>query len=281
MSSCLAPAYVAMWVRYDCRQRATAISARSASTALSRASTTRLVASTRHVPLERAGKGLVEVAQIERQVPFRRRPQPEVEDVGVSAHLHHEPGVRTRREVCGHHRRRPSVERPRRCHHAPEANRYEVGEPDVVLGFEDPHGAPLSERRIDDAEPAPRCAAPCSRPAARRRLGDVTASVVGITRCAGRRSPGRSRAAGSRWCPRRSCRSWRRGASARPGSPGCSRSRRGSGWPRSVTHTATRPAFSFDIEPSAFLNAAVAWPATRPATRAGGRRRSRSPCRRA
>ena len=42
------------------------------------------------------GQGLVEVAQIERQVPLRRRPQTEVEDVRISAHLHHESGVRSR-----------------------------------------------------------------------------------------------------------------------------------------------------------------------------------------
>ena len=45
------------------------------------------------------------------------------------------------------------------------------------------------------------------------------------------RSRGRSRGAGSRRCPRRSCRSWRRGPSARPGTRGCSRCRRGSGSP--------------------------------------------------
>ena len=51
------------------------------------------------------------------------------------------------------------------------------------------------------------------------------------TRYAGLISPGRSPAAGSRWCLRRSCGSWRRGASARRGTRGCSRSRRGSGSP--------------------------------------------------
>ena len=52
-----------------------------------------------------------------------------------------------------------------------------------------------------------------------------------INECAGQRWPGRSPAAGSARCPRRCRRSWRRGASARRGSRGRSRSRRGSGWP--------------------------------------------------
>ena len=54
------------------------------------------------VPLERAGQGLVEVAEIEHQVPLRRRPQAEVEDVRVAAQLHHQPAVRPRREISGH-----------------------------------------------------------------------------------------------------------------------------------------------------------------------------------
>ena len=44
-------------------------------------------------------------------------------------------------------------------------------------------------------------------------------------------SAARSRSAGSRWCPRRSRRPWRRASSARPGTRWCSRSRRRSGPP--------------------------------------------------
>ena len=109
------------------------------------------------VPLERTRKGLVEVAQIERQVPLRRRPQTEVEHVRITAHLHHEFCVRSRGKVRRHDRSRPSKERPRRCHHAAEANRHEIGEPDVVLGFQGFHDAADTERRIDHAETAPRC----------------------------------------------------------------------------------------------------------------------------
>ena len=43
------------------------------------------------VPLERAGQRLVEVAQVERQLPLRRGPQSEVQDVRVAAQLHGQP----------------------------------------------------------------------------------------------------------------------------------------------------------------------------------------------
>ena len=213
----------------------------------------------RDVPLERTREGLVEVAEIERQVPLRRRPQTEVEDVCISTHLHHESGVRSRREVGCHDRSCPSEERPGRCHHAAEANRHEVGETTVVLRFQSFQGAAETERRVDDSEPCRGARCRASRPTARRSLGDVPAELgaasglpssgtsgaftmltgrtvqdpaeAGITRCAGPRSPGRSPAAGSRSCPRRSCGSWHHGASAPPGTRGCSRNRRGSGWP--------------------------------------------------
>jgi hypothetical protein len=94
-----------------------------------------------------------------------------------------------------------------------------------------------------------------------------------VTRYAGRRSLGRSRAAGSRSCLRRSCGSWRRGASARPGTRGCSRSRRGSGWPpRSPARRSPTPS-SFDIEPSPFLKPPfLASQAARQIEQAGWRR---------
>ena len=65
------------------------------------------------VPLERTRQRLIEVAQVERQPSFRRRPQPEVEHVRVTAQLHHQAAVRTRGEIGGHHRRGTPVEGPR------------------------------------------------------------------------------------------------------------------------------------------------------------------------
>ena len=63
-----------------------------------------------HVPLERPRKRLVEVAKIERQLPLRGRPQPEVQEVGVATQLHRQTRVGTGREVCRHHRRRSAIE---------------------------------------------------------------------------------------------------------------------------------------------------------------------------
>ena len=59
----------------------------------------------------------------------------------------------------------------------------------------------------------------------------TSADASEISECARQRSRVRSPVAGSARCPRRGRRSWRRGASARRGSLGCSRNRRGSGWP--------------------------------------------------
>ena len=74
-----------------------------------RASTVQAGDHPHHVPFERTREGLVEVTEIERQLPFRRRPQPEVEDVGVPAQLHRQPAVRPRGQVGGHHRRGTAV----------------------------------------------------------------------------------------------------------------------------------------------------------------------------
>jgi len=69
----------------------------------------------------------------------------------------------------------------------------------------------------------------------------VPATAV-VRRSGGPRSRARRRAAGSPTCPRRSCRSSRRGASARPGTRGRSRCRRGSGSrARSPTPRPRRP----------------------------------------
>jgi hypothetical protein len=59
---------------------------------------------TRHVPLERPGQRLVEVAQVEVEVALGCGPEPEVQDMGVAAELHLQTTVRTRGEVGRHHR---------------------------------------------------------------------------------------------------------------------------------------------------------------------------------
>ena len=85
------------------------------------------------VPFERSGQGLVEVAQVERQVPFRRGPQAEVEDVRVPAELDRQPAVGLRAQVARHHRRGPPVVVPRGERHPVMPDGDELGNPDLVL----------------------------------------------------------------------------------------------------------------------------------------------------
>ena len=89
-----------------------------------------------HVPLEGPGQRLVEVAQVEVEVALRRGPQPEVQDVGITAELDFDAAVRPRGQVGRHDGGGAPVEVPRRERHALVPERGELGEPDVVLGQE-------------------------------------------------------------------------------------------------------------------------------------------------
>ncbi len=93
-----------------------------------------------HVPLEGTGQGLVEVAQIEVEVALRCGPEPEVQDVGVTAELDLDTAVRPGGEVCRHHRGGAAVKVPGRKGHALMPEPRELGEPDVILGQECVHG---------------------------------------------------------------------------------------------------------------------------------------------
>jgi hypothetical protein len=85
------------------------------------------------VPLERAGKGLVEVAQVEGQVPLRRGPQSEVQHVSVPAQLHRQPAVQLAGEVGSHDRRGAPVVIPRRGRHPLMPDGNQLRDPDLVL----------------------------------------------------------------------------------------------------------------------------------------------------
>ncbi len=88
------------------------------------------------IPFEGAGKGFVEVAHIEQQVPLRRGPQAEVQDVGVTAQLDDQPAVGLGREVAGHDRRGAPVVGPRGGRHAVMADGNELGNAGLVLGHD-------------------------------------------------------------------------------------------------------------------------------------------------
>ncbi len=98
-----------------------------------------------HVPLPRAGHGLVEVVDVEHQVAFGAGEQPEVVDVRVATGLHADPGDRGGREVGRHDRCRAPEERERRLGHPLVANRPELGHPCLGLSFEDVDG--IASRR--------------------------------------------------------------------------------------------------------------------------------------
>ena len=92
------------------------------------------------VPLERAMKRLVEIVDVEHEVPLGRGEKPEVGQVGVAAHLDDDPGVRCRSEVGGHRQRGTAVERERRDGHATVSDRDELGDPRRRLLLEQRHG---------------------------------------------------------------------------------------------------------------------------------------------
>ena len=80
-----------------------------------------------HVPFERAGQRLVEVVEVEDEVPLGRRVAADVGEMRVAAELRLEPDARRRREIVRHDRGRAAVERERRDEHAAVADRHELG----------------------------------------------------------------------------------------------------------------------------------------------------------
>ena len=89
-----------------------------------------------HVVLEWPRKGLVEIVQIEQQLPLRRSEHAEIRQVGIAAQLDDQPRRRCALEVRGHDLRRTPVEGERRNHHPAMPDRHEVGLAGGVLLFE-------------------------------------------------------------------------------------------------------------------------------------------------
>jgi hypothetical protein len=90
-----------------------------------------------HVPLERAGAGLVEVVAVEDETPVRSGEDPEVREVGVATELHGELGARRPRQIGGHHRCGPPEEGEGRGKHPAVANWHQLGHAALVLRPED------------------------------------------------------------------------------------------------------------------------------------------------
>ena len=119
----------------------------------------------RHVPLERAGKCLVEVTQVEVELALGRRPQPVVQDVGIAAELDLDPAVRPRRQVRRHDRGGAPVVVPRGQRHALVPERDQVGEADGVLGRDGLEGVVPPRPLVPVADALPRRQDPGLAPA--------------------------------------------------------------------------------------------------------------------
>ena len=108
------------------------------------------------VPLPRSGEGLVEVVDVEQQLPFGRAEEPEIREVRVAAELHGDAGSRSAAEVEGHDRRRPSIERERRHQHAPVADREQLGHPARALRLQHRDRVGAIRRGRESRVPPPR-----------------------------------------------------------------------------------------------------------------------------
>ena len=135
-----------------------------------------------HVPFERTGQRLVEVAQVEVEVALGRGPQPVVQDVGVAAQLDLDPAVRPRGQVGRHDRGGAPVVVPRGQRHALVPQRDQLGHPDVVLGRDRLEGIVPPGALVPVADALPRRqdpGLPTRLPALRGRGGQV------VPRCDG------------------------------------------------------------------------------------------------
>ncbi len=81
------------------------------------------------VPLPRARERLVEVVDVEHQIPLRRGEAAEVRQVRVPAQLRREARARRARQIRGHDVRRAAEERERRGHHPPVTDRDQLRHP--------------------------------------------------------------------------------------------------------------------------------------------------------
>ncbi len=92
-----------------------------------------------HIPLPRPAERLVEVVDVEHQLPLDGGEQPEVREMGVAAALHREPTARRRGEIARHHRGGAAEEGERGDQHPAVADRDELGDPRALLPFQQRH----------------------------------------------------------------------------------------------------------------------------------------------
>ena len=126
------------------------------------------------VPLPRARQGLVEVVDVEHQLPLGRGEHPEVRQVRVTAELDGQARAGRGGQVGGHDQRGAAVERERRDQHPAVADRHQLGDPLVRLLLEqrDRVGAVAAGSHRRGCAGEPRCAPPCLWPHAPRGSGE-------------------------------------------------------------------------------------------------------------
>ena len=118
-----------------------------------------------HVPLPGPGKRLVEVVDVEQQLPLGRREDPEVREVGVAAELNGDARARGRREIGRHDQRRAAEEGERRREHPAMTHRDELLDPIRALLLEQRNRVGPIVRRLPRAVARPRRTDPGRLPA--------------------------------------------------------------------------------------------------------------------
>src|SRR6185436_4562543 len=89
------------------------------------------------VPLERSGMRLVEIVEIEDEIPGRRCKAAKIGQVGVAAELCLETCSRRSRKVVRHKARCTSVEGERRYQHSAVTNGHQLGNTRGGIGIDD------------------------------------------------------------------------------------------------------------------------------------------------
>ena len=146
-----------------------------------------------HIPFEGAGQCLVEVVEIEHQSPLRRAEHAEVREVGVTAELHRQPGMRHRCQIGRHDRSGAPKEREGRDRHPPVTHRHQCGKAGGVLRRQDLDGVETIGRWTPSRLRGPGCRLSCGS-ATRSLVGNAhtahTQSAPRFSGCAGGSGPG-------------------------------------------------------------------------------------------
>ena len=109
-----------------------------------------------HIPLPRARQRLVEIVDVEHQLPLRGGENPEVRQVRVTADLDRQPGARRGGQVGGHDQRGTPVERERRHQHPAITDRNQLRNPAHPLLLQQPDRVGTGDRRLPTAMAGPR-----------------------------------------------------------------------------------------------------------------------------